>query len=75
MKVFHPHSTHRASRRTHDLRHMHATILLLASVPAHVVAARLGHADPAITLRVYAHVIHEQAATASDVFARAVETG
>jgi integrase len=23
----------------------------------HVVAARLGHADPSITLRVYAHVI------------------
>ncbi|MET7337115.1 hypothetical protein [Nonomuraea sp. NPDC005650] len=33
---------------------------------------RLGHADPAITLRVYAHVIHEQAASAADVFAKAV---
>jgi integrase len=31
--------------------------LLLAGVPVHVVAARLGHGDPAITLRVYAHVI------------------
>ncbi|MFI7153014.1 hypothetical protein ACIBO2_49555 [Nonomuraea sp. NPDC050022] len=51
---------------------MHATTLLLAGVPVHVVAARLGHADPAITLRVYAHVIHEQAATAADVFAKAV---
>ncbi|MEV1249976.1 site-specific integrase [Nonomuraea sp. NPDC049750] len=56
----------------HDLRHIHATTLLLAGVPVHVVAARLGHADPAITLRVYAHVIHEQAATAADVFAKAV---
>ena len=27
---------------------------LLAGVPVHVVAARLGHADPAVTLRVYA---------------------
>ncbi|MET8140037.1 tyrosine-type recombinase/integrase [Sphaerisporangium sp. NPDC005288] len=43
--------------RLHDLRHIHATTLLLASVPVHVVAARPGHADPAITLRVYAHVI------------------
>lgn len=43
-----------------------------AGVPVHVVAARLGHADPAITLRVYAHVIHEQAASAADVFAKAV---
>ncbi|WP_449060817.1 tyrosine-type recombinase/integrase [Planomonospora algeriensis] len=59
--------------RLHDLRHIHATTLLLAGVPVHVVAARLGHADPAITLRVYAHVIHEQAATAADVFADAVK--
>ncbi|MFF4198597.1 hypothetical protein [Nonomuraea sp. NPDC001831] len=49
-----------------------ATTLLLAGVPVHVVAARLGHAAPAITLRVYAHVINEQAATAADVFAQAV---
>ncbi|MEV3978560.1 tyrosine-type recombinase/integrase [Nonomuraea sp. NPDC049758] len=32
--------------RLHDLRHIPATILLLAGVPVHVVAARLGHADP-----------------------------
>ncbi|WP_207939363.1 hypothetical protein [Actinomadura darangshiensis] len=30
----------------HGLRHVHATTLLLAAVPVHVVAARLGHADP-----------------------------
>ncbi|MEU6799158.1 tyrosine-type recombinase/integrase [Nonomuraea wenchangensis] len=58
--------------RLHDLRHIHATTLLLAGVPVHVVAARLGHADPAITLRVCAHVIHEQAATAAEVFARVI---
>jgi integrase len=28
--------------RLHDLRHIHATTLLLAGVPVHVVAARLG---------------------------------
>lgn len=43
--------------RAHDLRHIHATTLLLHGVPVHVVAARLGHADPSITLRVYAHII------------------
>ena len=32
--------------RLHDLRHVHATPLLLAGVTVHVVAARLGHADP-----------------------------
>ncbi len=31
--------------RLHDLRHVHATLLLKAGVPVHVVAARLGHAD------------------------------
>jgi integrase len=43
-----------------------------AGVPVHVVAARLGHADPSITLRVYAHVISEQLAEAAVIFARAV---
>jgi integrase len=60
--------------RLHDLRHLHATTLLLAGVPVHVVAARLGHADPAITLRVYAHVIREASTAVADVFARAVSS-
>jgi integrase len=52
-------------------RHVpHATTLLLAGV--HVVAARLGHADPSITLRVYAHVISDQLTEAANIFARAV---
>ena len=59
--------------RLHDLRHVHATVLLTAGVPVHVVAARLGHADPSITLRVYAHVLQEDAAKVADVFAQAVE--
>ena len=59
--------------RLHDLRHLHATTLLLSGVPAHVVAARLGHADPAITLRVYAHVIRCAEAAAADIFAQAVK--
>ena len=59
----------------HDLRHVHATTLL-AGVPVHVVAARLGHADPSITLRVYAHVISDQLTEAADIFARAIaDTG
>jgi integrase len=61
--------------RLHDLRHVHATTLLRAGVPVHVVAARLGHADPSITLRVYAHVISEQLAEAAVIFARAVGDG
>lgn len=59
--------------RLHDLRHLHATTLLLAGVPVHVVAARLGHADPAVTLRVYSHFLHEHAQGVGDVFAEAIQ--
>lgn len=56
--------------RLHDLRHVHATLLLKAGVPVHVVAARLGHQDASMTLRVYAHVLTDQAASAATTFAR-----
>jgi len=46
--------------------------LLLAGVPVHVVAARLGHADPAVTLRIYSHVLREHTLGVGDVFAQAV---
>jgi len=59
--------------RLHDLRHAHATLLLVAGVPVHLVAARLGHADPAITLRVHAHVINARLSEAADAFAKLVE--
>lgn len=60
--------------RPHDLRHLHATTLLLAGVPVHVVTARLGHSDPAVTLRVYAHAVREQTAGVADIFARALNS-
>ncbi len=59
--------------RLHDLRHLHATMLLTAGVPVHVVAARLGHADPSITLKVYAHIIRKHAAGVADTFAAAAD--
>lgn len=59
--------------RLHHLRHVHATLLLKAGVPVHVVAARLGHADPAITLRVYAHVLRDQAVEVAQIFAAVVD--
>ena len=39
-----------------ETRHTHATALLLAGVPVHVVSRRLGHADVQTTLETYAHV-------------------
>jgi len=55
--------------RLHDLRHLHATELLRLGEPLHVVSKRLGHKDPAITIKFYAHVSDEQADTASSTFA------
>jgi hypothetical protein len=50
----------------------HATTLLLAGVPVHVVAARLGRAERAVTLRVYSHVLPEHAAGVGDIFGQAI---
>ena len=44
----------------HGLRHTHITHLLRSGVPVHVVSARAGHANPSITLTVYAHVLPGQ---------------
>jgi integrase len=43
--------------RLHDVRHSYATAALAAGVPVKVLSKRLGHADIAVTLRVYAHVM------------------
>jgi len=43
--------------RFHDLRHIHATLMLLGGVHPKVVAERLGHADVGITLDTYSHVL------------------
>ncbi|MCU0267315.1 MAG: site-specific integrase [Acidimicrobiales bacterium] len=54
--------------RLHDLRHTHATLLLLAGVPPKVVSERLGHATVAFTMQVYAHVIPGMQADAAAAF-------
>jgi len=45
--------------RLHDLRHFAATRLLAAGVPVRTVSGRLGHANAATTLGVYAHFLEE----------------
>ena len=45
------------SLRLYDLRHTHATLLLLAGVNIKVVSERLGHASVTITLNTYSHVL------------------
>jgi integrase len=51
--------------RVHDLRHLHASLLLADGLPVPAVAARLGHASPAVTMTVYAHALKGQDAQAA----------
>lgn len=53
--------------RLHDLRHFTATQLIGAGVDIRTVAERLGHTDPSLTLRVYAHVIEQRDRAAADI--------
>jgi integrase len=43
--------------RLHDLRHIHATVLLKAGVHPRVVQERLGHSSIATTLDIYSHTV------------------
>jgi integrase len=45
--------------RFHDLRHTAGTLALRQGVPLHTVSRMLGHSDPAMTLRRYAHVLDD----------------
>ena len=41
----------------HQLRHTHASLLLRAGIPIPDVSARLGHSNPGVTMKTYAHAI------------------
>lgn len=48
--------------RIHDARHSHASWLLAAGADIVAVSRRLGHSDPAVTLRVYSHFVQRRGA-------------
>ena len=52
--------------RLHDLRHFAATQLLAAGVDVRTVAGRLGHANPTVTLNVYAAWLPERDMAAAE---------
>jgi integrase len=45
----------------HALRHFYASVLLDGGESIKVVSERLGHADPAFTLRTYTHLMPDSA--------------
>ncbi len=51
----------------HGLRHVAAAVALAVSGDPHAVAARLGHATPAITLALYGYALADDAALARQV--------
>jgi integrase len=58
--------------RLHDVRHSYATAALAAGVPAKVVSERLGHANIAITMDTYSHVLPGMDERAASVVARLI---
>lgn len=63
----------------HDLRHVHASLLLANNIDVVSVAARMGHSDPSITLRVYSYALpardHDAAAYFDRLLAPSTDQG
>jgi integrase len=53
--------------RLHDFRHFTATQMLASGVPVKTVAGRLGHANAATTLNVYAHALESSDVEAANL--------
>lgn len=57
-RVWQPAVAHLEPRpRIHDLRHSHASTLLAAGVPIHIVQVRLGHESIQTTVDTYSHLL------------------
>lgn len=52
----------------HTLRHTHASLLIARGMDLKTVSERLGHADEATTLRIYAHSVPGRDAAAAELF-------
>jgi integrase len=56
----------------HELRHFAATAAIAGGMDVRTVAGRLGHADPSVTLRVYAHAMEQRDRELADLLGSAV---
>lgn len=59
--------------RLHDLRHWSATYAVASGHDLRTVANRLGHANPAMTLRVYAHALQGGDRALADTLSNALD--
>lgn len=58
----------------HELRHFSATQLIAAGVDVRTVSGRLGHSDPSITMRIYAHVLGAKDREAANILGGIINT-
>ena len=56
--------------RFHDLRHSHATLMLLEGIHPKIVSERLGHSSINITLDLYSHILPTMQNEAADAIDR-----
>lgn len=59
--------------RLHDLRHWSATLAVAGGHDLRTVANRLGHANPAMTMRVYAHAVEGADRAVADTLSSALD--
>lgn len=59
----------------HGLRHTYCSVMLARNVPVNTVSKYMGHADPTITLKVYAHFIPDTVDTATQVLSELTREG
>jgi hypothetical protein len=59
----------------HALRHTHASALIASRVDVVAISRRLGHANPNVTLSVYAHLFNEDDSGAALAIEAAMRTG
>ena len=50
----------------HQLRHTYGSLLIAQGVDVVTVSKLMGHSSPAVTLKIYAHIINQRAIEAAD---------
>ena len=60
--------------RFHALRHTHASALIAAGLDVVKISRRLGHSDPSVTLRIYAHLFETSDTAAAAAIEAALGT-
>ena len=58
----------------HALRHTHASALIASGLDVVMISRRLGHANPTVTLNIYAHLFNPKDTASADAIERVLRT-